>query len=236
MLPRKSKYSLRVSPLTMIVKGAGSVEGRRTGGRGPRRGTVRPPTSLLMVDLTVIDVPDHVDLLVLGLMSMLPFLHGVRSLMYRVRYLLLQKSSDRRVLLLLLLIVHAIRPRIGLPFFRHKTPRHDGDVVPPLFCSRHQQMITMLVVVRSTRTTTRTISGRDTHAIHQHRHAHQQPQYQPHNRRRHNRRPRLRRARCWLLCHGRCRRRRRHRDVDVYVAPVRRPARPSVTAACWTGG
>lgn len=104
----------------------------------------------------------------------------------------------------------------------------------------------VVVVVRLSETTTATLA-RDTHATHrQHRQhpQHQQPQHQPpHHRRRHERRPRLRRVRrCCrpllrLLLRGRRRRRRRCgddgglRDVGVYVAPVRRPARPSVTAA-----
>lgn len=153
ILLHDSEYSLREDSLTMIVKSTGSVEGWRTRSSGPRRGAVRSPTSLLMINLTVIDVSDYVDLLVLGLMSMLPLFHGVRSVMYRVWCLLLQKISGRHVFLLLL-IVHAIRPGVGLPFLRHETTRHSEDAFSSSFHNRHREMIAMMIVVRSARMTT----------------------------------------------------------------------------------
>lgn len=178
----------------MIVQSAGSVEGRRTGGGSPRRGTVGSPTGLLMIDLMIIDVPDYVDLLVLErLMPVRPLLHSIRGLMQQMvlRLLPLRVPGWRRVLLLVRLIVHAGLPLIPLPLFRHETAWHSGDADR---VDRHRgptmAMLVVVVAVQSPGTTTRgSPMERNTRARHhRHRHPqHQPPQHQPqHHRCRHD--------------------------------------------------
>lgn len=112
----------------MIVKSTRGVEGWRTGCSGASGRTVRTPTGLLMIDLPTVGVPDHVDLLVLRLMPVLPLLDGGGRLLDPVspRRVL----QEARVILLLLGIVDAIRPGIGLPFLGHQAPRHADAFLP----------------------------------------------------------------------------------------------------------
>lgn len=86
-----------------------------------------------MINLMIIDVPDHVDLLVLDrLMPVRAFLYSVRGtlmqhVMLRLLLLRVRGPGWRRVLLLVRLIVHAGLPLIPLPLFRHETAWHSGD-------------------------------------------------------------------------------------------------------------
>ena len=113
--------------LTMIVECTGGVERRWARRGGTSRGTVGSPTSLLIIDLPGVRVPDHVDLLVLdGLVPVLPLLQRRGCLLHAAVALL--QNARRIVLLLLLRIVHAIRPRVGLPLLGHEAARHVAGV------------------------------------------------------------------------------------------------------------
>lgn len=120
--------------LTMIIESTGGVEWRWARRGGTSGGTVGAPASLLMIDLPAVRVPDHVDLLVLdGLVPVLPLLQRRGSLLHAMALL---QNARRIALLLLLRIVHAIRPRVGLPLLGHEAARHVGAVVVARCSSR----------------------------------------------------------------------------------------------------